>query len=162
MKITFGASGSAATASRSSRSQLIVSTPASSSTRAASREENRETAMTRRRRHRRGASSHARERRTHLAAGTEDDDVAGAMRERFAPSRRAASRAGRRARLRSRIEKAVLVRYAAAEAACCAWRLMRSNHRGESDFAPGEADAFHDLSHEIVRNRERRLTAADR
>ena len=48
MNTTFGASGRCATASRSSRSQHIVSTPASRSVRSVSGEENRDTAITRR------------------------------------------------------------------------------------------------------------------
>jgi len=48
MKMTLGASGSAATASRSSKSQAMVSTPAAPSARATSGEENRDMAKTRR------------------------------------------------------------------------------------------------------------------
>ena len=48
MKITFGASGRRATASGSSRSQRIVSTPASFSARSAAADDQRETAITRR------------------------------------------------------------------------------------------------------------------
>src|SRR5438477_5333605 len=48
MKMTLGASGSTATASRSSKSQAMVSTPAAPSARATLGDENRDTAKTRR------------------------------------------------------------------------------------------------------------------
>src|SRR5665213_412224 len=152
MKITLGASGSAATAVRSRRSHLIVSIPWSRSERSELACENLETAMTR---SRRPIASRAR-RAMRASVGP---ILPAAPSTTMSPGvdRRASSVPGEGAESASSSAASlakVMPRSRRVAFSLCRVSLHACDHCREPDLASAEADVLHHYAHEVGWNRE--------